>query len=311
MRKAIEPVGESKSDFEAIVEVAKKLGKEEAVTEGFSIEDLIRETYFGMKFDKIVPYEEFQDKGYCVIPVAKDWEKWPAGLYGFYKDPEANPLPTPSGKLEFYSESLEEAFPCDEERPPFPKWIEKSVTHDERVSSFRAQAYPLLVLSNHGRWRVHAQADDIPWSKEATTGKIRGFDGYLYEPCWINPKDAEARGIKMGDIIRVYNERGSVLCGALVFERVMAGAVSIDHGARVDYIIPGKLDRGGAINTITPGGLTSKHAAGQATTSFLVEIERVNMQQMDEWRQQYPDAFERKYDYASGLHFNGWIKEGK
>ena len=101
------------------------------------------------------------------------------------------------------------------------------------------------------------------------------------------------------------------MCGALVFERVMAGAVSIDHGARVDYIIPGELDRGGAINTITPGGLTSKHAAGQATTSFLVEIERVNMHQMDAWRREYPDAFEREYDYASGLHFNGWIEEDK
>jgi trimethylamine-N-oxide reductase (cytochrome c) len=140
------------------------------------------------------------------------------------------------------------------------------------------------------------------------TGKVRGFDGYLYEPCWINTTDAEARGIRFGDVVRVYNERGSVLCGALVFERVMPGAVSIDHGARTDYIIPGKLDRGGAINTITPEGLTSRHAAGQATTAFLVEVERVSMQQMDDWRREYPEAFERDYDYASGLHFNGWVE---
>ncbi len=311
MRKAVEPVGESKSDFEAIVEVAKKLGMEEAVTEGFSIDDLIRETYIGMNFDKIVPFEEFLEKDYVILPVAKNWADAPAGLYKFYEDPEANPLPTPTGKLEFYSESLEKAFPKDEERPPFPKWLEKTITHDERTSSYRAKKYPLLVLSNHGRWRVHAQADDIPWSKEAMTGKVRGFDGYLYEPCWINTQDAEARGIKFGDIVRVYNERGSVLCGALAYERVMPGAVSIDHGARVDFIIPGDLDRGGAINLITPGGLTSKHAAGQATTAFLVEVERVSMQQMDEWRQKYPEAFERQYDYASGLHFNGWIEEEK
>ena len=311
MRKAIEPVGESKSDFEAIVEVAKKLGMEDAVTEGFTIDDLVRETYMGMKFDKIVPFEEFLEKDYIVLPVAENWEEAPAGLYNFYKFPEGAPLPTPSGKLEFYSESLEKAFPCDEERPPIPKWVEKSAIHDERTSSYRAAQYPLLVLSNHGRWRVHAQADDIPWSKEAMTGKVRGWDGYLYEPCWINTKDAEARGIKFGDIVRVYNERGSILCGALAYERVMPGAVSIDHGARVDFIIPGKLDRGGAINLITPAGLTSKYAAGQATTSFLVEVERVSMQQMDEWRRLYPEAFEREYDYASGLHFNGWIEEEK
>ncbi|MCL1828180.1 MAG: molybdopterin-dependent oxidoreductase [Oscillospiraceae bacterium] len=310
MKKAIEPIGESKSDFEAIVEVAKKLGMEKEVTEGFSVEDLVKETYSGMQFDKIVPWEEFNEKDYMVLPVAKDWEKWPAGLYNFWKDPVKNPLPTPTGKLEFYSESLAKAFPDDEERPPYPQWIEKGITHDERISSKRAQAYPLLVLSNHGRWRTHAQADDIPWSKEAVTGKVRGYDGYLYEPAWVNPGDAEARGIKDGDVIRVYNERGSVLCGARVFERIMPGAVSIDHGARVDFIIPGKVDRGGAINLITPEGLTSRHAAGQATTAFLVEIERVKAKDWDEWRRDYPDAFEREYDAASGLKFNAWVVGG-
>ena len=179
------------------------------------------------------------------------------------------------------------------------------------MSSKSAQAYPLLVLSNHGRWRVHAQGDDIPWSKETMTGKVRGFDGYLYEPCWINPADAAARGIENGDIVRVYNERGSVLCGALVFERVMAGAVSIDHGARTDYIVPGRVDRGGAINTITPEGLTSRHAAGQATTAFLVEVERLSMEQMDRWKKEYPEPFAREYDPASGLCFNAWVEGGR
>ena len=311
MKKAIEPIGESKSDFECVVEIAKKLGMEKEVTEGYSVEDLIKATYEGMRFGEIVPWEEFEEKDYMVIPVSEKWKEFPAGLNPFYNDPVKNPIPTPTGKLEFYSESLEKAFPNDEERPPYPQWIEKGITHDERLSSMRAKEYPLLILSNHGRWRTHAQADDIPWSKEAFTGKVKGYDGYHYEPAWINTKDAEARGIKHGDIVRVYNERGSVLCGALVFERVMQGAVSIDHGARVDFIIPGKLDRGGAINLITPDGLTSRHAAGQATTAFLVEIERVSMEQMDQWRREYPDAFERDYDPASGLKFNGWVQGGK
>ena len=50
-----------------------------------------------------------------------------------------------------------------------------------------------------------------------------------------------------------------MLCGALVWERIMPGVLSVDHGARADYIIPAKLDRGGAINCIAPEGLTSKH----------------------------------------------------
>ena len=308
MRQAVAPVGESKSDYEAVVEIAKKLGMEEAVTEGFSVDDLIEATYKGMKFDAVVDWDEFQEKDYCVLPVAPDWEKWPAGLYEFYKDPEGHPLPTPSGKLEFYSESLAKAFPTDAERPPYPQWIEKGITHDERISSKRALAYPLLVMSNHGRWRVHAQCDDIPWTREALTGKVKGFDGYLYEPCWMHPSDAEARGIKDGDIVRVFNERGGVLCGALVWERIMPGVISIDHGARADFISSSRLDRGGAINTIAPEGLVSKHAAGQATSGFLAEVERVGMAMMDEWKTKYPEAFSREYDPASGLRFNAWVE---
>ena len=58
---------------------------------------------------------------------------------------------------------------------------------------------------------------------EVVTCKVKGWDGYMYEPCWIHPSDAEARGIKMGDIVKVHNERGAVLCGARVWERVMPG----------------------------------------------------------------------------------------
>ena len=218
-------------------------------------------------------------------------------------------MPTPTGKLEFYSAALAKHFPHDDERPPIPKWIEKSITHDERKDSTRAKMFPLIVVSNHGRWRVHSQADDISWTREALTCKVKGRDGYMYEPVWINPKDANERGIKTGDIVKVYNERGVILCGALVFERIMPGAVSIDHGARVDSILSGKIDRGGAIDLIAPDGITSKHCPGQATSSFLVQIEKLSGAEMDEWMRLYPDAFERKYDPASGLRFDAWIEE--
>ena len=311
MRKAIEPVGESRSDYEAVCAVAEKMGMLDAVTDGFSEAELIKGVYTGMKFDQIVSWEEFEEKEYFVVPYETDWKKHTAGWYDFYKDPEANPIPTPTGKLEFWSQSVAEAFPTDDERPPIPKWIEKGITHDERISSYRARKYPLLVMSNHGRWRVHAQGDDIPWTKETVTGKVKAWDGYWYEPCWMNPSDAAARGIKNGDIVKVYNERGIVLCGALVWERIRSGCISIDHGARADYIIPQKLDRGGAINTIAPAGLTSKHAAGQATSGYLAEVEKVTMGQWEEWRRDYPEAFERVYDAASGLKFNAWVVEGR
>ena len=126
----------------------------------------------------------------------------------------------------------------------------------------------------------------------------------------LHPKDAEPRSIKTGDIVKVFNERGTVLCGALVWERIMPGALSVDHGARTDIIIPGKLDRGGAINLITPKGLTSRHAGGQATTSFLVDVQRVSMDEMDKWRREYPEAFNRDYDRAAGLKSSAWVERG-
>ncbi len=309
-RQAIQPIGESKSDYEATLEIAKKLGKYDEVTEGKNYEELMKGVFDVLGINETVQWEEFKKKEYIVFPCASDWEKDPPGMRKFFEDPEKNPLPTPSGKLEFYSESLAKHFPDDQERPPIPKWIEKGITHDERLGGNRAKMFPLLLMSNHGRWRVHAQCDDISWMREIPTCKIKGWDGYLYEPLWIHPSDAEKRGIKQGDIIKILNERGVVLGGALVTERITPGAVSIDHGARIDPIIPGKIDRGGAINTIAPEGIISRYCAGQATSGYLVEVEKVTMPQMEEWKEKYPEAFSREYDPASGLRFNAWIEDG-
>jgi hypothetical protein len=81
----------------------------------------------------------------------------------------------------------------------------------------------------------------------------------------------------------------------------------MDHGARYDAILPGEIDRGGAINTITPHNTTSKNATGMAVSSFLVEVEKVTMVQMEEWKSKYPAAFEKKYDPAQGIRFDAWI----
>lgn len=309
--KAIEPIGESKSDFEIVAEISKKLGLYEKFMGDQTDEDLEKLVFEGAGMGKFITWEKFKEKEYFCFPYAKDWEKDPPGFRKFYDDPEKNPLPTPSGKLEFYSERLAKNFPDDKERPPVPHWVEKSETHDERLSSVRAKQYPLLLMSNHGRWRVHAQCDDISWTREAPTCKVKGSDGYMYEPLWIHPSAAKSRGIENGDIVKVFNEKGIVLGGAYVTERLMPGVAYIDHGARVDYIIPGKVDRGGAINLISPSGIISKNCCGQATSSYLVEVEKVSMSQMEEWRKLNPEAFNREYDPASGLRFNAWVEGSK
>ena len=144
--------------------------------------------------------------------------------------------------------------------------------------------------------------DDLTWIREIQTCKVQGPDGYKYEPLWINPRDAAARGIQTGDIVGIHNERGIVLGGAYVTERMKPGVVYMDHGARLDPIVPGEIDRGGAINTITPHNITSKNAVGMATSGFLVEVKKSDM---DELRQKYPEAFNRPYDPGAGLRMEG------
>jgi len=238
-----------------------------------------------------------------------DLEKYPPGLSKFVADPVSNPLRTPTGKFEFTSTDILKHFPDDPERPPYPKWVERSDLHDESLFGDRAKTYPLLCMSNHGRWRFHANCDDITWNREVETMKIRANDGYQYEPAWLNKITAAERGIEHGDVIKVLNERGVVLCAAYVTERVIPGTVYVDHGARFDPIDAGNLDRGGAINLITPTAIISKTATGMVVSGFLVDVSKVTDGEMERWRAEYPEAFGRTLDDACGVCLDGWMVE--
>ena len=100
--------------------------------------------------------------------------------------------------------------------------------------------------------------------------------------------------------MKVHNERGTVLCGAYVTQRMMPGVAYVDHGSRYDPIVVGEIDRGGAINTISPHNCTSKNCIGMATSGYLVEVAPANLHEL---RKKYPEAFARTYDQASGLKF--------
>jgi len=303
--KCIESLGESKSDYEIVCAIAERLGILKEYTEGRSIEEWIKLGFETSGIQDLITWEEFKGKGYYVIPTDPEWKKDPPGLKKFYDNPQDNPLSTPSGKIEFESVGLKEHFPDDEERPPVPHWIPFGKSHQESLFAERAKKYPLLILSNHPRWGVHANHKDISWLREIPTCKVRGADGYQYQPLWVHPIDAAARGIKHGDLVKVYNERGGVLAGAYVTGRVMPGAVSMDHGSEYDPIIPGELDRGGDINTITPHKTTSQNACGMAVSGFLVEIERVHL---DELRTRYPQAFNRLHHPAAGLFLESFVE---
>ena len=307
-----DPVGESKSDYQIAIEIAKQFGLEDEMTQGMSEEEWIEYAFSQSNIGDHLTFEEFKEKQYYIPPFAEDWEDDLPGMRGFYNDPEAYPVDTPSGKIEFYSEALAEFFPDDKERQPIAKWItggseEDGWTHDETLFGEKAKTYPLLLVASPGRWRVHVQGDDITWFREIQTCKVKGEDGYMYEPMWIHPKDAESRGIKHGDIVKVFNDEGTVLCGAYVSERVVPGSIFVNKGSRVDPIAE-RVDRGGSTNLISTPKPISKNCWGFAVTGFLVETEKLDPAQMEQWKKDNPEAFERAYDPASGSRYAGWVE---
>ncbi|MCI8469572.1 MAG: molybdopterin-dependent oxidoreductase [Eggerthellaceae bacterium] len=314
--RAIQPRGEAVSDSDVVRKVAEKLdsmggifeGVLEKFTEGNDVEDWIQAGYKTTGARKYMSYEEWKEKGVCTLPTREGWEDEPAGLIGFYEDPEGHPMSTPSGKLEYYSSALAQMFPDDKERGPIPRWIDESDKHKDRLWSDRAKDYPFLIVSNHPRWRVHSQHDDVTWLRELGLCKVVGPDGYRYEPVWINPKDAVRIGVKNGDVAAISTERGTVLGGVYVSERIMPNVVYQDHGARVDIIVPGVggLERAGANNLICPSATTSDNSFGEVTSGFLVNVKKVDVFEL---ARQYPEAFSRPYDKDCGQILASCLEE--
>ena len=310
---AIDRIGESKSDFEIACELGERFGIRDQLDMGMTYAEWRQFEFQNSRLGEEITFEELNEKGYYFPKQDPNQDQLPAGMYGFYADPEAWPLDTPTGKLEFWSEALATNFPDDIERTPMARWTvggpaSEGWTHDETLWGERCKDYPLLVVANPARWRVHVQGDDIKWFREFETMKVEGPDGYKYEPLWLNPIDAEARGIKAGDIVKLYNDRGIILTGARISERVIPGAVVINKGSRVDPIAP-HIDRGGAANLISPEKQVSKNCRGFAVSGYLVEAAKLEQAEMDQWKQDYPDAFARDYDPAIGINYNSWVVE--
>ena len=92
-------------------------------------------------------------------------------------------------------------------------------------------------------------------------------------------------------------------------ERLIEHTCYIDHGSRLDPIIPGEVDRGGAINNISPTHPVSKNATGMATSGFLCDVQKVTEEDWAEWKRRAPWSFERKVDPAFGVCVEGWMKD--
>ncbi len=172
------------------------------------------------------------------------------------------------------SQSLLTHLPDDEERPPLPHYIQSWEGHRSGL----AEKYPLQLLSPHPRFSFHTHYDThTPWLNDIPEHRLKK-DGYAWWPVRLNPADAAARGIKDGDLVKIYNDRGAVLGIARITERLRPGIVhSYSSSAKYDPLEPGKaeaMDRGGCVNLLTSSRMISRNAPGMAPNSCLVEISR-------------------------------------
>jgi trimethylamine-N-oxide reductase (cytochrome c) len=286
-QKCIEPVGESKSDIDIFSGVADKLGLLDVYTNGNTEEDWLRMLYATAEIP--LSFEEFKTKGYYLWPDLKDYEP-DKQMKGFYEDPENNPLDTPTGKLEIFSTVIFERFGADDpEVGAAPRYIPET---EGRYSKDILARYPLQLLTTHPKYRFHGKYNGVSWLKELY--KVKGPDGYEYEPVYMNSGDAKARGLEDDDIVRVFNDRGQILAGVVCTQRLDAGVIKCSYGSWDDPLEPksGALDRGGNANRLTTSRPMSKHHGGIATGSTLVEIEKVDLEKL---AAKYPEGWAGKY----------------
>ncbi len=265
MRQAVEPRGEARSDFEIFAGLAGRLGFEERFTEGRTPEDWLQHLWDQTR-------QRAGEAGFA-LPSLDDLRKQetislppnprePVLFEAFRADPDAAPLTTPSGKIEIFSEQVE-GFAYDD-CPGHPVWIAPK----EWLGS--ATRYPLHLISNQPRTRLHSQFDP---GRVSQASKVAGR-----EPIRLHPDDAAARGVGSGDVVRVYNERGACLAGVVVSDEVRKGVVQLSTGAWYDPAEPGAdrtICKHGNPNVLTRDSGTSRLGQGPSAHSALVEIERI------------------------------------
>ena len=216
---------------------------------------------------KVMSWKKFIKRGYYVVPAEKEKLRAPVSFRWFCENrkkdvPEAQPLPsdyageylkglqTQSGKLEFECNSLKRF--NDPERPPIVKY---EPSWEGPHSGEMYERYPLQMLTPHSKYSFHTQGD----GKDSFLLNIEDHrvkvDGYYYWIMRLNAEDAKERGIKKHDLVKVYNDRGAVICAALPTQRLPRG---VCHGYESSAVYdpmgePGKsVDRGGCLNLLTP-----------------------------------------------------------
>jgi anaerobic dimethyl sulfoxide reductase subunit A len=253
--RIFDPPGETMSDYAICAAVAKKLGLWQAFTEGRDEKQWVGallDDYRELRFPELPTLEEFEDKNLGVY--SRPVEEPKVAFSEFRKDPDKHPLETPSGKIEIFSEAMFNRRQ-PEEVPPVPKYIQ------EWESPFgpEAERYPLQVIGTHFMPRVHSTFANVDWNSEAFPQRV-----------FINPVDAQERGLKDGQEVRVFNDRGSLILPCRITPRILPGVLNIPQGAWWKPDEAGN-DIGGSVNTLTSERWTP-FAFGNAQHTIMAEV---------------------------------------
>ncbi|WP_426958975.1 molybdopterin guanine dinucleotide-containing S/N-oxide reductase [Muricoccus radiodurans] len=262
MHRIVPPYGEARDDYDIFSDLSRRLGTEHAFTEGRSSREWLRHLYARTEQalrEQGMPAPDFEDfwaAGSLHLPQAPDdGGPWRA----FREHPLANPLPTPSGRIEIFSETI--AGYDEESCPGHAAWLPP-----EEVPK---AGTPLHLIANQPSTRLHSQLD---FGGHSAAAKHRER-----EVATMHPSDAAARGIVEGDIIRLFNARGACLAAARLSTDIRPGVVQLPTGAWYDPESP-EEDRSlcvhGNPNVLTRDVGTSALAQGCTGQLTVVEVER-------------------------------------
>lgn len=272
MKQAAKPFQNARNDHDIFAGIASRLPKadgsdtsfEDAFRDGKNEDMWLRELYQESKNRgqakgySLPEYEEFMETGVFKL----DHPVEPQVMLGdFKRDPILNPLTTPSGLIEIFSETIF-GFGL-EDNPGHPVWNEPI----EWLGAELSKKYPLHLISHQPARRLHSQLDHSNYSK---AGKLKNR-----EPCVIHPDEAKKRQLKEGDLVRIYNDRGSCLSAIKLSLNVRRGVLMIATGAWYDpdYSNDAACCKHGNPNVLTPDIATSQIAQGPSAMSCLVEVE--------------------------------------
>ncbi|NKS38488.1 molybdopterin guanine dinucleotide-containing S/N-oxide reductase [Rhodococcus hoagii] len=267
MHAAAPRYADARDDYDTFAALAHRLGFGERFTEGRTAQQWIEHLYEQWRgFVLTDPahveapaFDEFWRRGF----VRMRTEDGLSLFSDFRDDPERNPLTTPSGRIEIFSADID-GFGYDD-CAGHPRWFEP----DEWLGGPRAQRFPLHLIANQPRTRLHGQLDHGGTSQAS---KIRGR-----EPIRLHPADAADRGLAAGEVVRVFNDRGACLAGVVLDDGVRRGVVQLSTGAWYDPLDPSDPNSmcvHGNPNVLTADVGSSRLAHGCTGQHVLVEVER-------------------------------------